>query len=278
MPCNKYSAGDAIRPAYLIYHAVDADDNSAFLAYRALSLSVKENIVVSANDEIVRQEPVIIAGSPRFGKTVNRLVRSFGFETVVLDNNIRKIDLMPGFGIKSFLGDPTRPVTLSAAELLHAQVLVVALDDVIACLKLVKLARQAQPSLYIIACAYDRGQVFALYNAGADDNVRETFGNSLQAGSYVLKNLGLFAYEAKLAEKIFYQNDREAMKNLAQRWDPKVPLRANTAYSARAPWNRIDREFGATKSQRPVARKTTLGRAACQRKEYLNEGLHQLLI
>ena len=200
-----------------------------FLAYGALSRHVKENIDVNADDEIDRQGPVIIARIGRFGQIVNRLVRSSGFETVVLDNDIRKIDLMRGFGIKSFLGDPTRPVTLRAAGLRKAQFLVVALDDVTTCLKLVKLARRAQPGLHIIAHAYDRGQVFALYNAGADDIVRETFDSSLRAGRYILENLGLSDYEADVAAKTFYQHDREAMKDLAQLWDPKVPLRANPA-------------------------------------------------
>ena len=204
-----------------------------FLAYGALSRHVKENIDVNADDEIDRQGPEIIARIGRFGQIINSLVRSSGFETVVLDNDIRKIDLMRGFGIKSFLGDPTRPVTLRAAGLREAQILVAALDDVTTCLE---LARRAQPGLHIIARAYDRGQVFALYNAGADDIVRETFDSSLRAGRYVLENLGLSDYEADVAAKTFYQNDRKAMKDLAQLWDPKVPLRANPAYIARAPW------------------------------------------
>ena len=205
-----------------------------FLAFEALSRRLKDKIDIGIEDEINEQGPVIIAGIGRFGQIVNRLVQSSGFETVVLDHDIRKIDLMRSFGIKSFLGDPTRPVTLRAAGLLEAQVLVVALDDAAACLKLVKLAHRARPGLHIIARAYDRAQVFELYNAGADDIVRETFDSSLRAGRYVLENLGLSDYEADTAAKTFYQHDREAMKDLAQLWDPKVPARANAPYIARA--------------------------------------------
>ena len=205
-----------------------------FLAFGALSRRLKDKIDIGIEDEINAQGPVIIAGIGRFGQIVNRLVQSSGFETVVLDHDIRKIDLMRSFGIKSFLGDPTRPVTLRAAGLLEAQVLVVALDDAAACIKLVKLAHRARPGLHIIARAYDRAQVFELYNAGADDIVRETFDSSLRAGRYVLENLGLSDYEADTAAKTFYQHDREAMRDLAQLWDPKIPAHANAAYMARA--------------------------------------------
>ena len=202
-----------------------------FLAFGALSRRLKDKIDIGIEDEINAQGPVIIAGIGRFGQIVNRLVQSSGFETVVLDHDIRKIDLMRSFGIKSFLGDPTRPVTLRAAGLLEAQVLVVALDDAAAC---IKLAHRARPGLHIIARAYDRAQVFELYNAGADDIVRETFDSSLRAGRYVLENLGLSDYEADTAAKTFYQHDREAMRDLAQLWDPKIPAHANAAYMARA--------------------------------------------
>ena len=73
--------------------------------------------------------------------------------------------------------------------------------------------------------------MFALYNAGANDIVRETFDSSLRAGRYILENLGLSDYEADVAAKTFYQNDRKAMKDLTQLWDPKVPLRANPLIS-----------------------------------------------
>ena len=127
-----------------------------FLAFGALSRHLKDKIVIGIEDEINEQGPVIIAGIGRFGQIVNHLVQSSGFETIVLDNEIRKIDLIRSFGIKSFLGDLTRPVILRAAGLQEVQVLVVALDDAAACLKLVKLAHRARPGLHIITRAYNR--------------------------------------------------------------------------------------------------------------------------
>lgn len=186
------------------------------------------------DDEIDLDGPVIIAGIGRFGQIVNRLVGSAGFKTVVIDHDLKTIELMRRFGFKAFLGDPTRPDMLRAAGLADARVLVVALDDPASTLKLVAYARKERPDLHIIARAQDRSDVFRLYNAGANDIVREMFDSSLRAGRYVLENIGLSEFEAAEAEKTFYAHDRHAIRELAQVWDPKLSSGENKAYIARA--------------------------------------------
>ncbi|MEM6306283.1 MAG: cation:proton antiporter [Pseudomonadota bacterium] len=185
-------------------------------------------------DEIDEAGPVIIAGVGRFGQIVNRLVQANGFQTVVLDTNPQTIALMRRFGFKGFLGDPTRPDILRKAGLAEAQVLVVALDDKEACIRLIAYARQQRPDLHIVARAYDRTEVYRQFKAGADDIVREMFDSSLRAGRYVLENVGLSEYEAAEAERVFYAHDREALKELATLWEPGVPAAQNKAYIARS--------------------------------------------
>jgi CPA2 family monovalent cation:H+ antiporter-2 len=185
--------------------------------------------------DVVNEEGlVIIAGVGRFGQIVNRLVGSAGFKTVVLDHDLKTIELMRRFGFKGFYGDPTRPDVLRAAGLADARVLVIALDDRDAALKMVRYARKERPDLHIIARAGDRSDVFRLYQAGADDIVREMFDSSLRAGRYVLENIGLSEFEAAEAEKTFYAHDRHAIRELAQVWDPDIASGENEAYVARA--------------------------------------------
>ncbi|SEQ99367.1 monovalent cation:proton antiporter-2 (CPA2) family protein [Thalassovita taeanensis] len=204
-----------------------------FILYDVLSRRMTESDTHEP-DEINEQGPVIIAGIGRFGQIVNRLVQSSGFKTVVLDHDMETIRLMRKFGFKGFFGDPTRPELLHAAGLKEARVLVVALDDAAAATRLVTLARRERPDLHIIARARDRTHVFQLYQAGANDIVRELFDSSLRAGRYVLENIGLSEYEAAEAERVFYHHDREAIRELAEVWDPKVPSSQNAAYVARA--------------------------------------------
>ena len=185
--------------------------------------------------DVVNEEGlVIIAGVGRFGQIVNRLVGSAGFKTVVLDHDLKTIELMRRFGFKGFYGDPTRPDVLRAAGLADARVLVIALDDRDAALKMVRYARKERPDLHIIARAGDRSDVFRLYQAGANDIVREMFDSSLRAGRYVLENIGLSEFEAAEAEKTFYAHDRHAIRELAQVWDPDIASGENEAYVARA--------------------------------------------
>ena len=185
-------------------------------------------------DKIDDQGPIIIAGIGRFGQIVNRLVRSSGYKTVVLDHNLATIQRMRRFGVKGFLGDPTRPELLHAAGLRDARVLVAALDDAEATTRLVAFARRECPDLHIIARARDRTHVFRLYNAGANDIVREMFDSSLRAGRYVLENVGLSEYEAAQLERTFYQHDRHSVQELAALWDPTIPTVENQRYIQRA--------------------------------------------
>ena len=113
---------------------------------------------------------------------------------------------------------------------MKAQVLVVALDSPEAALKLVKYARAERPDLHIIARARDRPVVYQLYQAGANDIVRELFDSSLRAGRYVLENVGLSEYEAARAEKTFFDHDRAAVRELAKVWDPNLGSGQNAEY------------------------------------------------
>ena len=205
-----------------------------FIAYELLSRRMGDTSPVHEPDEIDEEGPVIIAGIGRFGQIVNRLVQASGFNTVVLDHDMETIQLMRRFGFKGFLGDPTRPELLKAAGLGTARVLVVALDDPEAAVKLASYARRERPDLHIIARARDRNHVYRLYQAGADDIVREMFDGSLRAGRYVLENMGLSDYEAAEAERTFYAHDRYAVRELAQLWRHDIPASENAAYIERA--------------------------------------------
>lgn len=215
-----------------------------FILYDLLSKRLGEPLIEEPEDEVDAGGPIIIAGIGRFGQIVNRMVRNSGYETVVLDNNLRMIQLMRKFGYKGFFGDPSRPEILHAAGLRDARVLVVTIDDKEAAEKLIRYARSERPDLHIVARAHDRVHVYRLFRAGANDIVREMFDSSLRAGRYVLENVGLTEYEAHEAEKAFYKHDRHAMGQLAPLWDPNKPVHENEAYIRRS--KELEQELEAT--------------------------------
>jgi len=206
----------------------------AFILYEVVSRRIIDTADDVAHDKIDDQGTVIIAGIGRFGQIVNRLVQSVGATTVVIDNNLQTIQLMRRFGYKGFFGDPLRPDLLHAAGIEKARVLMVALDDPQAAERLVKYARRIRPDMHIVARARDRTHTYRLYQAGANDIVRELFDGSLRAGRYVLENVGLSEFEASEAERLFYHHDRHTVQELAALWDPNIPSAENAAYIARA--------------------------------------------
>lgn len=204
-----------------------------FIVYELLSRRMVEPEAAD-HDDVDEQGTVLIAGIGRFGQIVNRLVETAGFSTVVIDSNLASVQMMRKFGFRGFYGDPTRPDLLNAAGIEDAKVLVVAIDDKASANRLVAYARKLRPDLHIIARARDRVHVYELYDAGANDIVREMFDSSLRAGRYALENLGLSEFEAAEAEQFFYQHDRKALRELAELWQPGVPVSDIPEYVARS--------------------------------------------
>jgi CPA2 family monovalent cation:H+ antiporter-2 len=212
-----------------------------FLGYEAVSKRLAIRNPALPADEIDEQGTVIIAGIGRFGQVVNRLVRHSGLKTVVLDSDIGIIETMRRFGVKGFFGDPSRPELLEAAGIMKAQVLVVAVNDKAKAIDIVRQVRAKRPDIHIVARARDRVHVYELYQAGANDIVRETFDSSVRAGRYVLENMGFSEYEASTLSQAYYRMDRAGMRALAEVWVPGLRSDLNPAYIARA--KELDREM-----------------------------------
>jgi len=205
-----------------------------FILYTYLARRLAATMPKQPADEITEKGRVIIAGMGRFGQVVNRLVRSSGLSTIVLDSDPATIETMRGFGVQSFFGDPSRPELLAAAGLQDAEVLVVAVDDRETANRIVRFARAERPDLHIIARAHDRVHVYELYQAGASDIVREMFDSSVRAGRYVLENMGFTEYEASQLSQAFFQIDRAGVRELAGLWVPGQPVHLNKPYVERA--------------------------------------------
>lgn len=203
---------------------------------QALAMISKTKTVKTVQDEqgILEQQKVIIAGSGRFGQVINRVLTAAGVKTIVLDNDLQTINLMRRFGFKGFFGDPTRPDLLHAAGLADAQVMVIAVDDKEAAIKLTRYVRSVNANVHIVARAYDRVHTYELYSAGANQIVREVFDSALRAGRYVLENTGFSEFEAQELTRNFSVLDRKIVRELADLWIPGMPVRKNHDYIKRS--------------------------------------------
>lgn len=203
-------------------------------------------------DDIDAQGIAIVAGIGRFGQIVNRILRSNGYKTVVLDLSSEMVDAMGRFGVKTFFGDAARPELLEAAGLAEARLLVVAIDDRDRALAIVRYAKRVRPDLHVVARAFDRIHVYDLFAAGCDDIIRETFDSAVRAGRCSLEALGLHPYEAEQIVKTFVRGDRRTMRKLAELYDPDIPPEQNEPYIAMAKRELGEEERMMSLSRRPA--------------------------
>lgn len=186
------------------------------------------------SDVIDQSGDVIIAGTGRFGQIANRILRANGYETVVIDYRASMVDSMKRFGIKVFYGDAARPDLLEAAGLRTAKLLFIAIDDKEKTLQIAHFARKARPDLHIIARAYDREHVYALYQTGVNDIVRETFDSATRAAHYAMQALGYSQEDSREIVEIFVDRDKKIIRELAALWDPELSLAENQPYVLKA--------------------------------------------
>jgi CPA2 family monovalent cation:H+ antiporter-2 len=185
-------------------------------------------------DEIDEQGSIIIAGVGRFGGVVNRILLAAGYKTVVLDHNAEHLQGLRAFGIKVFYGDATRPDLLHAAGIDNARMLIIAIDDREQSTELVRYVVKHYPHIYIVARAVERHHVYELWAAGCRDIVREHFDSSVRAGRSALEALGHHPYDAERLTRGYVENDKISMRELAEVYDPDVPVHENSAYVERA--------------------------------------------
>jgi CPA2 family monovalent cation:H+ antiporter-2 len=184
-------------------------------------------------DEIDEPGDIIIAGHGRIGGIVHRMLRSAGHKPTVLDYSASQLEMLRAFGLKIFFGDATRPDLLQAAGIAEARLLIVTIDGEDQITELVRYVRKTHPHVHIIARAVSRQHVYALYAAGCRDIIRETFDSSLRMGRSAYEVLGMHPFEAEQKTRRFADDDRHILVELAEVYDPDIPIHQNAAYVER---------------------------------------------
>ena len=154
--------------------------------------------------------PVIVAGFGRFGQVVTRVLNGLRIRATLIDHDPNQIELVRRFGSKAYYGDATRLDVLEKAGVATARLLVVALDDHEAALRLVKRVRKRYPQLKVIARAHSRSDAFEYVEMGIPA-VRETFGAALDAAEAALRALDFGPMAARRVVTRFKRHDEEML-------------------------------------------------------------------
>ena len=213
--------------AFVLYSAaanagvIDATVNANMTAIIVLSMAITPLILILHRrfgakpaetpeaDTIDEHHPILVVGMGRFGQIVNSMLQMSGHSTTI-------IDLDPTTVAAS------RPELLLTAGIENARLLVIAIDNREQALSIARFAREVNPNIDIVARAYDRLHTFDLYQAGANEIVRETFDAAIRAGKRALERLGMSRDDAEKVGKIFYRHDRHGMIEQARVYDPTL--------------------------------------------------------
>lgn len=221
---------------------IDAPTSSLLVASVALSMLLTPLLVVASDrwwaprlagqrrvagiTEIDEDQhaPVIIAGFGRYGQIVGRLLFANGIEATVLEHDAEQVEGVRRFGWPAFYGDATRLDLLRTAGAGKARVIVVAIDDIDASLRVVDLVRENFPQLKIVARARNVTHYYGLLDRGVELIERETLDSALMSGRSVLELLGYQRHQARTLALRFRRHNIELLHEMAAHRDDENKL------------------------------------------------------
>jgi glutathione-regulated potassium-efflux system ancillary protein KefC len=214
-------------------------------------------------DDVVEDEgaPVIIAGFGRFGQIVGRLLFASRIRATVLDHDADQIEVLRKFGFRIFYGDATRLDLLRAAGAEQAKLLVLAIDDPEASVRLAEVVRETFPNLQVVARARNISHWVELRKQGVEAVERETFEAALRSGRAALERLGVAPYEARERADRFRRQNLAVLEELMPHFEDE----AERLSSARAGQEQLAQQFAEDKAALDRAVGTSWSDTAAER-------------
>ncbi len=154
---------------------------------------------------------VVIAGFGRFGQIVARILRARGIPFTALEISQVQVDFVRRFGNRIFYGDASRPELLRAAQVDKAEVLVIAVDDQDASVRIAEFARLHFPDVKVFARVRNRQHAFRMMELGVPYIIRETYLSSLEMAEQVLEWLGDEPAAARRSVALFRAHDEATL-------------------------------------------------------------------
>jgi CPA2 family monovalent cation:H+ antiporter-2 len=155
--------------------------------------AIKNGISIKKEKKPVesKDDHLIIVGFGHSGRLLSRAAVSAGLDYNIIDLNPDTVRLELKAGEPIMYGDATQKKVLQKAGIEKARILVIVSNDAIANVHAVRLARQMNPDIYIIARSrYFRGSE-ELNNSGADEVMIEEAESAISIFSSVLNHYGV---------------------------------------------------------------------------------------
>lgn len=138
-------------------------------------------------DKQTLENHVIIVGFGIGGRNLARSCKLAGIPYTILEMNPDTVKEEKIHGEPIQFGDATHLSVLKHLHLQQAKSLAILVNDPIAARNIVKIAREANPSLYIIVRARYMQEIPLMNRLGADEVIPDDFGTSVEVFSRVLR-------------------------------------------------------------------------------------------
>ncbi len=157
---------------------------------------------------------VLLIGFGRFGQIVSQPLLAHSCSITIIETDTDAIRQARKFGFKIHYGDGARLDILHAAGAHNANLVIVAIDDREASLKIAELIRDEFPLVPVLARAYDRVHATELIHAGVAYQIRETLESALALSEKALELMDVDEDERVriLEEERRRDNDRLAIE------------------------------------------------------------------
>jgi monovalent cation:H+ antiporter-2, CPA2 family len=132
----------------------------------------------------------VVVGFGPIGETVSRLLRDGGIDPVVVDSNLATIHRAQSSGHRAVYGDATGAHVLEAADIRTAVAIVVSGPTSAQSAEIIRMARQLNPSVRVLARSYYLKEREIMRNAGADEVFSGEGEVALAMTDHILRMLG----------------------------------------------------------------------------------------
>lgn len=156
---------------------------------------------------------VLLIGFGRVGQIVSQPLLGRACTLTMIETDPDAIRDSRDFGFKVHYGDGARLDILHAAGAGEARVVIVAVNDPEAALKIVELMKAEFPLVPVIARAFDREHALKLVHAGVDFQTRETFESALALAEKALEFMDVDEEERAAAIEDIRRRDAERFAN-----------------------------------------------------------------
>jgi CPA2 family monovalent cation:H+ antiporter-2 len=126
------------------------------------------------------KDHLIVVGFGFSGKTVSKAAKAADIPYIIIEMNPETVQQEKSNGEKIQYGDATFGAVLEHAGIKSARVLVTGISDAAATRKIVKVAKELNPNICVIAKVHDLQEMKRLNSLGADEIIPEEYETSVE--------------------------------------------------------------------------------------------------